>query len=128
VVGQSKAQQKGVGAQMLFEVVDDGDGTTFANQDGFVAKGRSQGAQGSLGLRTGRGDQIWLGAMATFDFQPGGRRAEIEHVASGRTNNFARVLVGNEAHGQLGAGPGGDNGFAAFALITAGKSVDFNGR
>ena len=38
--------------------------------------------------------------------------------------HFGRVLAGDQARGDFGARPGGNDGFAAFTLITAGEAVN----
>ncbi len=42
--------------------------------------------------------------------------------------NALRCLVRDEAEREFGAGPRGDDGLAAFALVTAGQAVDLDGR
>ena len=53
VVGKGQTQKERIGAKVFFEIVDDGDGAAFTEEDGFVAKGGAQGAQGGLGARAG---------------------------------------------------------------------------
>ena len=80
VVGQGQAEQEGVGAQDLLEVVDNRDGAAFAHEDGFGAESGFERAQGGLGLRAGGRNEVRLGAVAGFDFQADGGRAEILQV------------------------------------------------
>src|SRR5882672_4266510 len=42
--------------------------------------------------------------------------------------NPGRVLVGHQTGGNFGAGPGRNDGLAAFALVTAGEPVDLECR
>ena len=62
VVGQGQAEHEGVGAEAFLEIVDDGDGAAFAQEDRVEAEGGLEGAQGGLGLGAGGRDQVRLGA------------------------------------------------------------------
>ena len=66
--------------------------------------------------------------MTALDGEPHGRRTEMLEVFGDEFMNALGRLVGDEAESEFGAGPGGDDGLAAFALVTAGEAVDLDGR
>ena len=66
--------------------------------------------------------------MAGFDFESNGGRAQLFEVLVEALDDLCRFLIGNEARGDLGARPCGNDRFAAFALVAAGEAVDFQSR
>src|SRR6202042_262325 len=80
-----------------------------------------------LGLRAGGRNEIGFRAVAGLDFEADSGRTILKEKFSRGVDYFQRDLMRDEAHGELGAGPGGYDGLAAFALVAAGKAVDFEG-
>ena len=105
VVGEGEAEEQGVGAEIFFEVVDDGDGAAFAHQDRFVTEGGLQRAQRRFCLRAGGRNQVRLGTVAGIDYKAAGWRAILEEELSRRVDDLARILVRDEAHGDLRTRP-----------------------
>jgi len=59
------------------------------------------------------------------DFHTG--RCERFHIGAESFPDFVGVLLRDEAHGDLGGGVGGDDGFGAFADVAAVEAVDIQG-
>src|SRR5436190_8866592 len=66
--------------------------------------------------------------MTRLNIEPHGRGANLFEVLDYEFANFFWVLVRNQAAGNLRPGPRRNNCFAAFALVTAGQTIDFEGR
>ncbi len=65
--------------------------------------------------------------MAGLNFEPDGGGAVFHQGFAEGAGDFGGILIGHEAKGQFGAGPGRDDGFTAVTLVTTGEAVDFEG-
>ena len=127
VIRQADAEQEGIDAQDFLELVHDGDGAAFAHEDGFAFERLFQRAQRGLGGRAGGREMIGFAAVAGVDLDAHGGWADFFEPGADGLADVRGFLVGHEAAGDLGTGPGGHDGLAAFALVAAGEAVDLKG-
>ncbi len=128
VVVQREADEQRVLAELLLEMADDRDRAAAADGHGRAAPFLGQRGRGPGELRAVMIDRHRAVALAAEEFHRAVRRDAGAHEGTHRVAHMRRVLVGDEAAGDLGGGDGGDDGLAALANIAAPHAVDLEGR
>src|SRR6266516_4671655 len=113
---------------MLLKIIDDGNRSPLANQNGLATEGGPKRAQRRLRARAFGRNQIRLAAVARLDLEANRRRTMVLQVSLGEGKDAFRFLVWHEAEGEFSPRPGGDNGLASFVLIAAGQAVNLDRR
>src|SRR5436189_1418373 len=103
VIGQSKTQYQRVGSQNPFEIRQNGDRTTFPEQNRLAVKGGFEGAQGGLRQRSGGRHEIRFTSVTAFDSDAHGRRTKPLQVPRHKVMNTLWRLVRHEAKGEFRA-------------------------
>ena len=82
----------------------------------------------SLGQRAGRRDDVRIGRVSQIDLNVHRRRADCLELFRNQAEDFLRILIRHETHGDLRAGCAWHDGFAPLALVAAGEAVDLERR
>src|SRR5205807_3087255 len=115
-------------AEDFFEVGDDRDGAAFAQQDRFVTESLFERAQRGVCQRSGGRNKIRFASVTALDGDAHRWRAETFQVPCNEFVDAPRRLVRHKAKSEFRSRPRGDDRLAAFALVTAGESVDLKRR
>jgi len=127
VVGQAEAHHDAGDAEMAVKVADDGDGAAGADEDRLLAPNLFQRPRGRLDVGVVDGNQAGVAGVnqAHFDIDAGG--GDLLHIGFVEGKGAGRGHAGNQAHGDLGEGFGGDDRLGAGADEAAGDAVHVEG-
>ena len=124
VVGKAEAHHDAGQAEVAVEVADDGNGAAGADEDGVFAPDFVKSARGGLDVLVVDGNQAGVAGVDEADVDVDAGGGNLFDVALVLREGLGGRHAGDKAHGDLGEGLGGDDGFGAGAGEAAGDAVD----
>ncbi len=124
VTEQAKAEQHCFQPQMCLELTHNGDGATFAHENGFTAVGFLTRFLGGGHRWMVQISEAGRGTTAPMQLVGDGGRHNLRQIVFQECLNFCRGLVWHQTDGEFGVGMGGQNRFAARAGVAADNAVD----
>src|SRR3974390_732581 len=125
VVGQAHAHHDAGNLQILLELGDDGNRAAGADVHGVTAEYFVHGGDGGAGVGVVGGDHAGRALAVHLNAGRNPLRGDLGDVVGELLENVVGVLIGDEAHGNLGRTFGGNDGLGAGGDEASDDAVDF---